>query len=160
MRPRQQLMRILQLPTNFRPGGIQRHVLDLSAYLAGQGHELVLAGDHGAWEPPSPQYVHVPLGRVAETGGSTLQRLAALVPTARAIRSIVRKRRIQIIHAHETAPALAARIATLGLGIPIVFTFHGAAPAREVEVARIARLTADITLSRQRSAPPPNVATR
>ncbi|MFM2356091.1 MAG: hypothetical protein RLZZ528_1827, partial [Pseudomonadota bacterium] len=46
-----------------------------------------------------------------------------------------------------TAPLLALRLAAFGLGIPIVFTFHGATPEREGAVAAMARRAADLTIS-------------
>jgi glycosyltransferase involved in cell wall biosynthesis len=64
-----------------------------------------------------------------------------------ALRRVLRDRRIEIAHAHETAPLLALRLAATGLGIPVVFTFHGATPDREAAVARLARRAADLTIS-------------
>lgn len=144
-------MRILQLPTNFRPGGIQRHVLDLSSYLTAQGHDVTFAGDDGLWVPKGPSFVPLPLNAVAEYGGSTARRAAALFRLARQLRPVLKARRIELIHAHETAPLLVARLASLGLGIPVAFTFHGSAPSREAEVARFARIAATITLSPSRT---------
>lgn len=144
-------MRILQLPTNFRPGGIQRHVLDVSAFLTAHRHDVTFVGDAGAWAPTGPAYVPLPLNSVAEYGGSTPRRIFAMLRLARQLRRILRDRRIEVIHAHETAPLLVARLAALGLNIPIAFTFHGSAPSREAEVARFARMAADLTLSPSRT---------
>lgn len=142
-------MRILEVSTNFRPGGIQRHVLDLAGDLAARGHHMVLAGDGGDWVAAARNFAFVPLGldAVAHTGGSTARRAAAVLPVARALRKAIRREAIEVIHAHETAPAIVARMASLGTGIPIVMTFHGAAPEREAEVARVARRMADVTVS-------------
>lgn len=147
-------MRILQLPTNFRPGGIQRHVLDLTAYLRAQGHSVTLAGDGGDWARvgSDPDHLHLGLNDVAEIGGSLPRRLAALPLRVAALRRILRKRRIEVIHAHETAPALVAHLARLGLGIPLVMTFHGSAPDREASVARLGRRCADLVISPSRTA--------
>lgn len=146
-------MRILQVCTNFRPGGIQRHVLDLTADLRARGHQVTLAGDGGDWAGAAAtgDFVPLPLNAVAGMGGSAPRRIMALAGCARALRRVIRSRRIELIHAHETAPALTARLAALGLGIPVAMTFHGAAPAREQSVARIGRLCADLVISPSRA---------
>lgn len=138
-------MRIAEICTNFLPGGIQRHILDLTRDLRAQGHDVMLVGDGGNWFPPDG--VQLSLNRVAGYNGKMARRLGAILPVARALRRELRARQIQLIHAHETAPALIARIASVGLGIPIVMTFHGSAPARERQVANIARLCADMVVS-------------
>lgn len=141
-------MRILQVCTNFLPGGIQRHVLDLTAYLRDHGHQVTLAGDAGDWgTPDDPDRILLPLGMVAGTGGSTLRRMAALVPVALTLRREIKTRRIDLVHSHETAPALVVRLATAGMRMPRLMTFHGAEPDRETSVARIARICADLTIS-------------
>lgn len=138
-------MRIAEICTNFRPGGIQRHVLDLTADLRARGHDVMMAGDEGAWFPTDG--VHLALNRVVGRGGSLFDRLVSILPAARTLRRELRTRGIQLIHVHETAPALVARIASMGMNIPIVLTFHGSAPARERQVAKIARQCADIVVS-------------
>lgn len=144
-------MRILQLCTNFRPGGIQRHVLDLTADLRARGHVVTLAGDDGAWGEAAGDVLPVRLNRVAGLGGSLTNRLGGLWPAIRLLRRTLRERRIELIHAHETAPAIVARLASVGLGIPVLMTFHGSAPAREAGVARVGRFCADLTLSPSRT---------
>lgn len=141
-------MRILQVCTNFLPGGIQRHVLDLTAYLREQGHQVTLAGDAGDWGvADDPDRILLPLAKVAGTGGSALRRMSALVPVALTLRRQIRARRIDLVHSHETAPALVARLATAGMRLPRLMTFHGSAPDREASVARIGRYCADLTIS-------------
>jgi len=147
-------MRILQLCTNFRPGGIQRHVLDLTDYLRGRGHQVTLAGDDGDWSGAAhdPGHLHLPFNTMAAAGGhSILRRTAAIPGIARRIRRLLHERRIELIHAHETAPAMAAGLARLGTGIPLVMTFHGSAPSREAGVARTGRRFADLVVSPSRT---------
>ncbi len=138
-------MRIAEICTDFLPGGIQRHVLDLTRDLRAQGHDVVLLGDSGDWFPPDG--VHLPLSRVAGYSGKMISRIGAILPAVLTLRRELRTRQVQLIHAHETAPALIARIASVGLGIPIVMTFHGSAPARERQVANMARRCADVVVS-------------
>lgn len=142
-------MRILQICTNFWPGGIQRHVLDLTHWLRDRGHEIHLSGDHGKWSQQDidPQYFHMPLNGVAGKGASMPARIATLARTAWSLRRQIKARGIELIHAHETAPALVAYLATRGMNVPIVMTFHGSAPQREASVAKTAIRCADLTIS-------------
>ena len=132
-------MHILQVCTNFLPGGIQRHVLDLTADLRARGHRVTLAGDVGEWggAADDPDRILLPLAKVAGTGGTALNRVAALARTARMLRREIKARGVEVIHSHETAPAMVVRLASAGLGLPRLMTFHGSAPDREASVARV-----------------------
>jgi glycosyltransferase involved in cell wall biosynthesis len=143
-------MRILQICTNFRPGGIQRHVLDMTADLRARGHQMILAGDAGDWagQAQSGEFIALSLNDVAGVaGGGAAKRLLSLWREASRLRHALRDHPVDLIHAHETAPALIARAATFGRRIPIVMTYHGAAPSREASVARIGRRCADLVIS-------------
>lgn len=146
-------MRILQVCTNFKPGGIQRHVLDLTADLRERGHTITLAGDHGDWCPSDddPDFVKLDLNQIASSGGSVFQRISEILPVAKKLRRELKNRKIELVHAHETAPAIVARLATFGLKIPVVLTYHGSEPEREASVARIAKHCADLTVSPSRT---------
>jgi glycosyltransferase involved in cell wall biosynthesis len=66
------------------------------------------------------------------------------------LRAWIRGHQIDLIHAHETAPTLIARLATLGRKTPIVLTFHGAEPERMRQYSLIARMaTQVISVSRR-----------
>ncbi len=149
-------MRILQICTNFRPGGIQRHVLDLSRDLRGMGHAVTIAADAGDWRDIAAQggpIIGLPLNSVAGiAGGGAPARIAALARSSLQLRRALAGGRFDLIHAHETAPALTARLASLGSRVPIVMTYHGAAPAREASVARIGRFCADVVVSPSKTA--------
>ncbi|OSP52261.1 glycosyltransferase family 4 protein [Pseudoruegeria sp. SK021] len=147
-------MRLMQICTNFLPGGIQRHVLDLTRYLRSNGHKIVLVGDDGEWAPrlPNSEYISLPLNAVSGSGGPLIARSLALCRCAIALRKEIRHFGTDLIHVHETTPALVAWLATRGLNIPIVMTYHGAAPEREKYAARIARYCATLTLSPSQTA--------
>jgi glycosyltransferase involved in cell wall biosynthesis len=66
------------------------------------------------------------------------------------LREAISKHRFDLIHVHETAPALVARLATLGLNIPIIMTFHGSAPSRIPSAAKIGKYCADFVASPSR----------
>lgn len=90
---------------------------------------------------------HIDVHNVAGEGGSTLRRLWTALKSGLALRKVVRRDRIELVHAHESAPALVAWIATRGLGVPVFVTFHGAEPERIAEFGRIARMTADLVIT-------------
>lgn len=142
-------MRLLQLSTHFGPGGITRHVIDLSAALREQGHYVAIAGTRGKWmsEELDSDFYYIDLHHVAEAGGSLPRRLLAAVRAGIALRRVLKAQRIQLIHAHESSAALVARIAAMGTGIPVYVTFHGAEPERIAQFGQIARYTADRVLT-------------
>lgn len=146
-------MRILQVCTNFRPGGIQRHALDLSRDIRGRGHRVILAGDRGDWCPDDsdPDFKHLALDNIAAGQGGVFKRISEILPVARKLRATLKQNNIELIHSHETAPLIVARLAAFGLNIPIIFTYHGSEPEREASVSRTARRCADMTVSPSRT---------
>jgi glycosyltransferase involved in cell wall biosynthesis len=142
-------VRLLQLCTHFEGGGISRHVIDLSSALRAQGHFVAIAGTRGKWmsEEIDGDFFCIDLHNVAEGGGSIARRLIAAVRGGLALQRVLRTQRIEMIHAHESAPALVARIAAIGSGIPVYVTFHGAEPERVAQFGQIARFTADRVLT-------------
>lgn len=142
-------MRVLQLCTRFPPGGIQRHVIDLTHGLRALGVHVAIAGTRGAWmsEETDADFHHIDVHNVAGEGGSTLRRLWTALKSGLALRKVIKRDRIELVHAHESAPALVAWVATRGLGVPVFVTFHGAEPERIGEFGRIARMTADLVIT-------------
>lgn len=142
-------MRILEICTRFPAGGIQRHVLDLSASLRQRGHKVYIAGAPGPWldENKDPDFLPLQLGNVAKEGGALPRRLSAAICCARELRKSLKQHPVDIIHSHETAPALVAWLATLGMRTKRALTFHGAEPERVQEFGRIARMTAHHVLT-------------
>lgn len=142
-------MRLLQMCTNFRPGGIQRHALDMTAWLREQGHYVALAGTPALWmtETIDPDFLPLDIQNVTDEGGTLFRRLAFAIKAGWKLRGFVRRERIELIHAHEGAPALVAWLAMLGRNIPVVVTFHGAEPERVPEFGRIVRIAADLVIT-------------
>lgn len=136
--PRGLALNILELSTTFRPGGIQRHVLDLTEWLRGRGHSVWLGGTPGPWCGPEaePQFLTLPLVDVSWEGGNILRRGWALARSVAVLRRFVRHNRIALVHSHESAPALVARLALAGLGVRQVVTYHGSAPDRVGQFVR------------------------
>lgn len=133
-------MKILQLNTNFRRGGIQRHTLDLSKWLVASGHDVHLMGARGEWSADltPDQFTELDLLKVNHEGGALPQRLFNTVKCVWQLRRWLRANPVDVIHAHESAPALVADLARRGLGVPLVVTYHGSTRDRVRQFARIA----------------------
>lgn len=144
--------RILQICTGFPPGGIQRHVLDVSRWLRTRDWHVAIAGSPGAWLDQSmdPHFFPLGLNEVAEAGGALPRRMFAAHAAATRLRVYLKREGFDLIHAHESAPALVAKLASVGLKIPVALTFHGAEPERIPQFAMIAKRCADHILTPSR----------
>lgn len=134
-------LRIAQMCTDFGMGGIARHALDLGTWLRGRGHGVYLAGTPGEWasEGAADGFLSIPTRYVGSDGGAMLRRLANTGRGAVALRRWLRASQIDVIHAHESAPALVALLAGMKLDIPLVVTYHGSDPQRVQGFGKIAR---------------------
>ncbi len=142
-------MRIMQVGTEFGVGGIARHVIDLTQWLREAGHTVYYVGGPDALldESKDAYFLTVPLARVSATGGSLPARLANLLRCVWLLRRHIRTHPVDVIHCHESAPALVTGLAALGTGIPVAVTYHGSEPERIRSFGRICRLAADIVIT-------------
>ncbi len=146
-------LRILQFCTNFyQGGGIQTHVLELSEWLQDRGHDIWFAAEprRSSYNADAANFIKLSMADVAKVDGHLPLRILAMLRNAMKLRKAILKHRFDIIHVHETAPALVARLATIGLNIPIVMTFHGSAPSRLPSAAGIGQYCADLVASPSR----------
>ncbi|WP_171238982.1 glycosyltransferase family 4 protein [Ruegeria sp. HKCCA5763] len=141
---------VVQMCTYFAlGGGIQRHINDLSNSLMVQGHSVIKAGTPGELGETDDDSLFVPLqlDKVSDhkaTGQMGLiSRLSWLMRSTLTLRRILKQHKADLIHAHETAPLLTARLASFGLHIPIVMTYHGSSPNRLDSVALSCQRQAD-----------------
>lgn len=134
-------LKILELGTQLGVGGITRHILALRQWLVENGHDVTLAGSPDVWVNGQTgiPYLNLPINRVAAGGGALPFRLAALATAALRLRRWLKANRPDILHAHDSAPALVANLARRGLGIPLIVTYHGSEPERIAGFGRIAR---------------------
>ena len=125
-------LHVLEMQTQFGVGGITRHVLALRDWMRGQGHRVTLGGTPAAWAGPEtePDFLDLPTKYVSGEGGSLPVRLFSAAKSAWLLRRWLKRNRVDLIHAHESAPALVANLARRGLNIPLAVTYHGSEPAR------------------------------
>lgn len=109
-------IRVLHLLLASESGGLSRYTLDLCAALTAQGHEMIVAGDRGAWHDRFAgqgfPYVEIPLKR----GLRGFWRSRAM------IRRLLRDRPVDVIHTHYRRATLLAR--AVGRGAPVLYTLH------------------------------------
>ncbi len=148
-------MRILQLAPHFYAGGgIQRHIVELAAWNRDQGHSVWLAGASGGWMNAEidEQFLDLPLDRVSllenadRRRNNIVTRLWFAMKSAVKTRRLIKGEKIQVVHAHETAAAFVARFATLGLKVPVIYTYHGSEFERTRQVGRVGRFCADAVI--------------
>ena len=145
-------MRILELCTEFGGGGIARHVLDLSQSLREMGHEITCAGSAGVLldKNMDPGFFALPIASVSDAGGGVPSRIVGAFRCARVLRTRLHRQPVDLVHCHESAPALVARLATLGMRIPILLTYHGSEPGRVRQFGAIARRCAQMVVTPSR----------
>ena len=114
-------MKILQILTELGPGGAERVVLDLSGELIAEGHSVSVISLKSPPEnktiPDSframgivPEYLHL----------NSHRDLLRIFPLREKIKEIAP----DIVHSHLVHPNLLARLACIGLGIPLVNSVH------------------------------------
>ncbi len=142
-------MRILQIGTEFGVGGIARHIIDLTYWLRDAGHSVRFVGGPDALLDSSKDehFFAVPLAKVSGTGGSLWARIFNLLRCVWILRQHIKKNPADLIHCHESAPAIVAKLATLGMSIPIAVTYHGSEPERVKTFGRVGRFAADIVIT-------------
>lgn len=143
-----QKLRVLEMGTMFGVGGITRHILGLREWLIAHGHSVTLAGTGDAWVNAGSgmDLLELPTRYVAGEGGSIPARLAHTARAAWTLRRWLKSNPVDLIHAHESAPALVANLARSGLGIPLAVTYHGSEPERIAAFGRIAK-KADLVIT-------------
>lgn len=138
--PRITPLHVVEMQTLFGVGGITRHVLSLRDWMRARGHRITLVGTPSDWAGPQsePDFFDLPTKSVSGEGGSVPARLLAAGRAARSMRRWLKSNRVDLIHAHESAPALVAHLARMGLGVPLAVTYHGSEPARIESFGKIA----------------------
>ncbi|NOE35868.1 glycosyltransferase [Ruegeria sp. HKCCD7318] len=133
-------LHIVEMGTQFGMGGITRHVLGLSDWLQARNHRVTLAGTADIWAGPDrgAGFLDLPTRYVAGDGGSMVSRLRHTASAAWRLRRWLANNPVDLIHCHESAPALVANLARSGRRIPVAVTYHGSEPERIAAFGRIA----------------------
>ena len=136
-------MQILQVCTKFGVGGIARHAIDLGQWLRQQGHSIYFAGTSGENMDNNRDDKFIPLGIDRVSGDSnTLVRVGYALACGLQLRKFLNTNKVDLIHCHESAAAIVARLSSMGMNIPILLTYHGSEPERIRGFARIGKITA------------------
>ncbi|MGN6515405.1 MAG: glycosyltransferase family 4 protein [Rhizomicrobium sp.] len=111
---------ILQVIPELNTGGAERTTLDVSAALVREGFTALVASAGGRMEPE------------LEASGAELVRMNAaskapqtILSNAFALRDLIRKKGVRLVHARSRAPAWSALMAAAMTGVPFVTTYHG-----------------------------------
>jgi len=137
------------MQTQFGMGGISRHVLALSDWMRAEGHRVTLGGTSAAWAGPETDsdFLVLPTKFVSADGGrGAARRVASVLTSAWMLRRWLVANPVDLIHAHESAPALVANLARAGLGVPLAVTYHGSEPERIASFGATAR-RADLVIT-------------
>ena len=136
-------MQILQVCTKYGAGGIARHAVDLGLWLRRKGHALYFAGAPGESMDQDSDDHFLTLGtdRVSSDSNKLIRAGHAIVCGLK-LRKFLNNNKVELIHCHESAPAIVARLASIGMNIPILLTYHGSEPERIRKFAQIGRFTA------------------
>ena len=101
-------------------GGAERHVVDLATALHRKGYRVEVACSVAGELSETLGAAGVPVWPLM---GRLVKRRVSLA-YARGIRSLLRERPFDLVHAHIFASAVAASIATLGKNVPLVVSEH------------------------------------
>lgn len=115
-------VKVLQITTHLNIGGISNYILSLSKALKNSGVEVVLASSGGELEGEfrslgiSNNSVNI------MTKSEFSPKVFISIPS---IVSLIRRERIDVIHAHTRVSQVAAWLASFVTGVPFVSTCHG-----------------------------------
>jgi glycosyltransferase involved in cell wall biosynthesis len=111
---------VLQIIPELETGGAERTTVDIAAAIAELGARALVATEGGRL-----------VGELQAKGGEWLpfpaasKNPAAMLWNARTLARLIRKEKVDVVHARSRAPAWVARAATKMTGTPFVTTYHG-----------------------------------
>ncbi len=113
-------MKILQVLPELKSGGVERGTVDLAKYLMKHGHQAVVVSAGGALvgDLTAAGVTHYTLPVHRKSPFSALY-------SARVLEKIVRKEKVDIIHARSRVPALVAMLVSRRTQVPFITTCHG-----------------------------------
>lgn len=113
-------MRILQILPELNVGGVETGTVDLAKYLAEKGHYSVVVSNGGQLvkqiESAGTKHYSLPVHKKS---------LVTIYSSIKALRKIIRKEKIDIVHARSRVPAWIAYFATRKTNASFITTCHG-----------------------------------
>jgi len=109
-------LRVLQVITRFDFGGAENYVRELSNELSEQGIEVYIFSKQGRQNNLLNPKIHF-FNAVLSSKFILFKAINIVL--------LVKKRKIEVIHAHQRLPIISASIASLITGKPLVVTVHG-----------------------------------
>ena len=113
-------MNVLQILPSLDIGGVETGTVDLARYLTKNGHKAITVSGGGRLvrelDMPLSRHYTLPVGKKSPI---------TIIRMIHALRDIIRKEDIDIVHARSRVPALTAYIACKITNRPFVTTAHG-----------------------------------
>jgi glycosyltransferase involved in cell wall biosynthesis len=103
-------------------GGVTENVLQLAPGLVAHGHEVEVAGPADAIVYAALEAAGVPVHRTAQS--RSYRRPDRELQALRELAGLVRRRRIDLLHAHASKAGVLGRLAARVAGVPAVYTPH------------------------------------
>ncbi|MEP6343678.1 MAG: glycosyltransferase family 4 protein [Maricaulaceae bacterium] len=113
-------MNVLQLTPELNAGGVERTTLEVAEALIAAGHRAHVVSAGGRMEGELTQ-MGAQLHRM-DIGSKNILTYGQRV---RALKTIIKEHKIDIVHARSRAPAWPARAAAKAMGVPFLATYHG-----------------------------------
>jgi glycosyltransferase involved in cell wall biosynthesis len=116
---------VLQVIPELETGGAEQTTLDIAAAVVAAGGRALVVSQGGRME-----------ARLADDGGELVRMPAAsknpfvMAANARRLTELIRRERVDLVHARSRAPAFSALRAARAAGVPFVATYHGVYSAR------------------------------
>jgi len=113
-------MNILQILPSLDVGGVETGTVDLARYLAAHGHKAITVSSGGRLvrelDAIGARHYNLPVGRKS---------LFTIIKMVGAIKEIIRREDIDVVHARSRVPALIAYFACKSTGRTFITTAHG-----------------------------------
>ena len=115
-------MKILELITGGEPGGAQRHVAELSQFLMGQGHQVVVAHGGGRW---LADHLNNEIQVIYLEHLIRAPRIGSDIAAYQQIRGLLLQVKPDVVHCHSSKAGIIGRQAAWQAQVPSVYTAHG-----------------------------------
>ncbi len=119
------ILSVLQVTPELNAGGVERTTLEIAEAISRAGGLALIASAGGRLEPD----LEASGGNLIRLPVHTKNPITALA-NAWALYQVIKKRKVDVVHARSRAPAWSALIAARMAGVPFVTTFHGIYNAR------------------------------